>query len=253
MIGALEQFRCLGCVSSPLSPELPAHLLSLERSKQVKSATSGERDLTKGAIAALNWPHHRGTATAFPLSAYGLSAFFYATLSSLVSNNDPSQFLLLLAIGTFTMAFTGFFFLRVVPPSAPSHSSSIQDVRERSNSNPLIRSKSGDSKRSARLLPREPGTQPTVNYDDTPKASVAEDEAPEVHNMDTEETSSLLSKSSSSVPGDIVSRDGDVADAGALNSHRPDLSGLALLSNLEFWQLFILLGLLAGVGLMTIK
>jgi nitrate/nitrite transporter NarK len=26
--------------------------------------------------SALNWPHHRGTATAFPLAAFGLSAFF---------------------------------------------------------------------------------------------------------------------------------------------------------------------------------
>ena len=152
------------------------------------------------------------------------------------------------------MAFTGFFFLRIVPPQA-AYSSSNHDARERSNSNPLLRSKSGESKRSAKLLSREPGTQPTVSYENIHKDSVAEDEAPEVHNMDTEETSSLLSKSSSSssAPGDIVSRDGDTADTTGLNSYRPDLSGFALLSNFEFWQLFILLGLLAGVGLMTIK
>lgn len=168
--------------------------------------------------------------------------------------NGPSQFLLLLAIGTSTMAFTGFFFLRVVPHSAGYSSSSAQDDRNRSNSNPLVRSKSGESKHSTRLLPGEPGTQPTVSYENIPKDSVAEEEeAPEVHDTDTEETSSLLSKSSSSAPGDLISRDSNITDAASLSSHRPDISGLALLSSIEFWRLFTLLGLLAGVGLMTIK
>ena len=167
--------------------------------------------------------------------------------------NGPSQFLLLLAIGTFTLAFTGFFFLHVVPHAAGYSSSSTQDERIRSNSNPLVRSKSGDSRRSARLSPGEPGTQPTISYENLPKDPVAEDEAPEVHDMDTEETSSLLSKSSSSAPGDLVSRDSVTTDAANLSSHRPDKSGLALLSSIEFWRLFTLLGLLAGVGLMTIK
>lgn len=152
------------------------------------------------------------------------------------------------------MAFTGFFFLRIVPHSAAySSSSSAQDARERSNSNPLVRSKSGESKRNTRHLPGEPGTQSTVNYENIPKDSVAEDEAPEVLNTDTEETSSLLSKSSSSAPGDLICQDSDNTDATDLNSHRPDISGLALLSTVEFWQLFTLLGLLAGVGIMTIK
>ena len=207
---------------------------------------------TKDTAAALNWPHHRGTATAFPLSAYGLSAFFFATLSSILSMNGPSQFLLLLAIGTFTLAFTGFFFLHVVPHSAGYSSSSSQDERVRSNSNPLVRSKSGDSRRGARFSPGELGTQPTISYENIPKDSVAEDEAPEVRDTDTEETSSLLSKSSSSAPGDLVSSDPNT-DAASLGSYRPDKSGLALLSSIEFWRLFTLLGLLAGVGLMTIK
>ena len=166
--------------------------------------------------------------------------------------HGPSQFLLLLAIGTFTLAFTGFFFLHVVPHAAGYSSSSTQDERVRSNSNPLVRSKSGDSRRGARFSPGELGMQPTVSYENIPKDSVAEDEAPEVRDTDTEETSSLLSKSSSSAPGDLVSSDRNT-DAASLGSYRPDKSGLALLSSIEFWRLFTLLGLLAGVGLMTIK
>ncbi len=209
----------------------------------------------------MNWPDHRGTATAFPLSAYGLSAFFFATLSSLAFENDPSQFLLLLAIGTFTMIFIGFFFLRIVPHPTAYSSLSTEDARGRSNSNPLLRSnsnallrsKSTERKHHARHLPAEPGMQPSISCESIPKDSVAEVEAPEVHNKDTEETSSLLSQSSSSAPGDLDSRESDVSDATGLNSRRLDISGLALICTIKFWQLFILLGLLAGVGLMTIK
>jgi hypothetical protein len=95
--------------------------------------------------------------------------------------------------------------------------------------------------------------QPSISCESIPKDSVAEVEAPEVHNKDTEETSSLLSQSSSSAPGDLDSRESDVSDATGLNSRRLDISGLALICTIKFWQLFILLGLLAGVGLMTIK
>jgi hypothetical protein len=36
-------------------------------------------------------------------------------------------------------------------------------------------------------------------------------------------------------------------------SHYPDIRGLALLSKPEFWQLFLIMALLSGIGLMTIK
>lgn len=61
------------------------------------------------------------------------------------------------------------------------------------------------------------------------------------------ETSSLLS-----VPGDIVDVD-DAASKKSAHSHYIDVTGLALLYKPDFWQLWVLLGLLTGVGLMTIK
>ena len=33
--------------------------------------------------ATLNWPTHRGSATAFPLAAFGLSAFFYTLIAGI--------------------------------------------------------------------------------------------------------------------------------------------------------------------------
>jgi hypothetical protein len=61
------------------------------------------------------------------------------------------------------------------------------------------------------------------------------------------ETSSLLS-----APGDIVNDD-DAASKKSSHSHCVDITGLALLSKPDFWQLWVLMGLLTGVGLMTIK
>ena len=74
----------------------------------------------------------------------------------------------------------------------------------------------------------------------------------EVPNVDTDETSSLMSKSTVSLH-DAVEHGGAEVDKAAHNTHRLDIRGLALLTRPEFWQLFTLLGLLTGIGLMTIK
>lgn len=37
------------------------------------------------------------------------------------------------------------------------------------------------------------------------------------------------------------------------SSHYSDIRGLALIRRLDFWQLFLMMGLLSGIGLMTIK
>ncbi|PHH70049.1 hypothetical protein CDD82_7381 [Ophiocordyceps australis] len=65
--------------------------------------------------SALNWPAHRGTATAFPLAAFGLSAFFFSSVGALAFHGDPGAFLRLLAYGTLLLITLGFFFLNVHP------------------------------------------------------------------------------------------------------------------------------------------
>ena len=69
-------------------------------------------------VCTTNWPQHRGTATAFPLGAFGLSAFGYTMLSSLVFKSDTGKFLLFLAVGTFAMVSAGSLFLRILPTSS---------------------------------------------------------------------------------------------------------------------------------------
>ena len=204
--------------------------------------------------AALNWPNHRGTATAFPLSGFGLGAFFFSIISSIAFPDNTSDLLLLFSVATFTMVFVGLFFLRIIPQSPIYTLISKVDDRSGSDSSTLLkRTKSGDSKNSNGYAPHEPGTQsePTSLHQDVPTVSTinSEDDA----NESIEETSSLLSKSSGSTPGDILYQDEDCKSQTNRDSHHLDIRGLALLANLKFYQLWLLLGLLTGIGLMTIK
>ena len=167
----------------------------------------------------------------------------------------------MLAIGTFAMCFVSFFFLHVIPH--PPAYSAVPTTDHGGVSSPLKRTKSEDRKHSARRLPQEPGTQEPVAhhesallYEDPTKDSATFDHEALASNQDTDETSSLISKSSSSGPGDIPYGGNDAKPTSGdtdQNPHLLDIRGVALLFKVEFWQLFLLLGLLTGIGLMTIK
>ncbi|KAK0102101.1 hypothetical protein ONS96_006064 [Cadophora gregata f. sp. sojae] len=137
--------------------------------------------------SALNWPHHRGTATGFPLAAFGLSAFFFSMFAQFIMPGSTGDFLMLLACGTFGIVTVGFFFLRVLPHP---HYTAVPTTatRARADSNRLHRTKSEEAKHRA-----QQGLQ------------------------------------------------------------EPDIRGLKMLPMIEFWQLFMLMGILTGVGLMTIN
>ena len=203
--------------------------------------------------SALNWPHHRGTATGFPLAAFGLSAFFFSMFAQFVIPGDTGDFLMLLASGTFGLVFISFFFLRVLPHphySAVSTADGLLSV----SSNRLHRTRSEESKHRAQSNV-EPGrsTFAVAPSDEDENTPIQQDvdtgvEASEAMIAETDETSSLMSKSSSSTPGD-VSVESSVKD----HAHRVDIRGLKMLPLVEFWQLFALMGILTGIGLMTIK
>ena len=109
-------------------------------------------------LAALNWPHHRGTATAFPLAAFGLSAFFYTLLSGLAFPGKTSSLLLLLSIGTSCLVLASIPFLHIVDHNArysvlPTNEDSSGLPRR--DSNRLHRTKSGGGKYSGSPLPQQ--------------------------------------------------------------------------------------------------
>lgn len=232
--------------------------------------------------SALNWPQRRGTATAFPLAAFGLSAFFFSLVGSLLFPGDPSAFLMLLTWGTCGITFGGFFFLKVHPhsnyqtvpaadhqqhtrqdssdepktyraanavvePGMLSNSNIDSNTSSTSSSSPAFASTSASASASASDCPLDPTAVPRIPSEpDSGRVVTAENpEDPEAG-----ETSSLMSRPTSQA-GDDDPLVGNHIDFD--RSHRVDIRGFTLLGTLGFWQLFAIMGILAGVGIMTIN
>lgn len=142
------------------------------------------------------------------------------------------------------------YFLKILPHSGPYSSIPTQEPNGFPDSSPLRRTKSTENHHCD---PTERGTRDTAlnsTYPhDTSTESSMVDSGPSVPNPDTDETSSLISSTNSR---DAVSV-GDLTPDSTCHSHRVDLRGFAMITTVEFWQLFSLLGLLTGIGLMTIK
>ncbi|KAL7805945.1 serine incorporator domain-containing protein [Trichoderma aethiopicum] len=201
-----------------------------------------------GAVktSALNWPTHRGTATAFPLAAFGLSAFFFSFVGAVFFPGSTSSFLMLLAWGAFGLTFSGYFFLKVYPrvsyqevPSEAPESQPPARQRARSITEP------GTSSHPDAVHP-DPGTSSRASpASDASRAAISSD--PEAGD-DT-----LLNETLPLIP-DVVTADilgGTSVDQDV--SHRVDIRGWKLLFCLDFWQLFAIMAILAGTGLMTIN
>ena len=212
--------------------------------------------LNAGLVAASNFPDHRGTATAFPLAAFGLSAFFWSTISSLIFHDDTGRFLLLLALGTFFLTLVSIPFLRIMPPNDPYHplSSSGSSVESRR----LSRTKSSEHS----LHTEEFGESGTHSSNSGPQPQARGRSFSSVSNShndpDLGEASSLVRSSRESVHEGHPNRNTDEDHDDALSDvtidlPHPDIRGLAMLAKVEFWQLFLAMALLSGLGLMTIK
>lgn len=214
-------------------------------------------------------PHHRGTATAFPLAAFGLSAFFFSLIGGFLFPGDTSDFLLLLSCGTAGLTFLGFWFLNVVPHG------NYQSVATEEDGKPEEAQPRHGSLFEPGMFPIPPNTKANalhkIQAEQEPNAeppaarylydltsghtgsggsstlTTAASSTIVAETDDADETSSLLSKVSS-VAGEVFVQNVDLD-----RSHRADIRGWQLIKNLEFWQLFAVMGILAGVGLMTIK
>lgn len=215
-------------------------------------------------------PHHRGTATAFPLAAFGLSAFFFSLIGGFLFPGDTSDFLLLLSCGTAGLTFVGFWFLRVVPHGNYQSVATDEDGKAEE-----VQPRRGSLFEPGRSPPTSPYTRINTSHEiqaeqesgiETPTArnlydltsgrtgsgesstlTTAASSTIVAEMDDSDETSSLVSKVSS-VAGEVFVQNVDLD-----RSHQIDIRGWALIRNLEFWQLFAVMGILAGVGLMTIK
>lgn len=206
-------------------------------------------------IAALNYPLSRGTATAFPLAAFGLSAFVFSTIGAFGLKEDTSKLLLLLASGTVLLPVVSFAFLNVYRQPLYDRLSS-QDSHGRPDSQPLRRTSSVDSKK--RHFSDETGapsttTTPFLSDSEEDLSGHSEDHKPHMSSRESHEASSLICNPSASGSGpNSPQKSIDLPDTEPGVPHL-DIRGFALLPHAEFWQLFLMLGLMTGIGLMTIK
>lgn len=88
--------------------------------------------------------------------------------------------------------------------------------------------------------------------------STASQPQPNENPPDLDELSSLVSKTPPRTSQDYFHEQNAAEDDDGLSdvtpdSHQPDIRGLAMLRKIEFWQLFLTMALLSGIGLMTIK
>ncbi|RKF78910.1 putative membrane protein [Golovinomyces cichoracearum] len=171
-------------------------------------------------ISVLNWPSCKGTATAFPVAAFGLSAFFFSFFGRLYVAEDTSGFLLLLAIGTSGLVFSGFFFVRVIDqPKVRVGTRKHLDIDQIHASGP------NDSEQEQTYLSEDVEAGEAVTAESAPlilnHLSLTHEDRNEISSQDHSEL----------VP----------------------TRGFQLLFRLEFWQLFALMGILAGIALMTIN
>lgn len=202
-------------------------------------------------IAASNFPDHRGTATAFPMAAFGLSALFWSNVSTIIFKDDTGSFLLLLALGTSVLSLVSIPFLRIFPNEPGSytsvpHTGPAEPVESQRMRRPSIIVENAD----------DPAVQNSTAYDRERSAharthSTASNHRSGAYLPGTDEHSSLVSKHDGRPSFDTL--DDDFLDDVAVEAHHPDIRGLAMLRYVEFWQLFLTMALLSGIGLMTIK
>ncbi|RKF64572.1 putative membrane protein [Erysiphe neolycopersici] len=174
-------------------------------------------------VSVMNWPENKGTATAFPVAAFGLSAFLFSSFGQLVVSGNTSSLLLILAIGTFGLNYIGFPFLRII--QAPE----ITPVVSR---NYLIKNQLHS-------------TRADDIASDFQQALVNEDLW--AGGSGTDETTILLSDAAHLNPRDVHE------NSSCGNDLSLKIRGLKLLTHAEFWQLFSLMGILTGIALMTIN
>lgn len=187
---------------------------------------------------AVNFPASRGTATAFPTAAFGLSASAFAT-TALAFPHDTPHFLLLLASGTVILPLISISFLQTVPQQAYKTIPHFDTSSLRRNSSATNRQTLGHPDAGV----QDPNSIRPIHL---------QHETSELDQEDGDETASLLSNTSSEAIAELETMKSLEQDMKTEISEI-DIRGFALLRHIEFWQLFPMLALLAGTGLMTIK
>lgn len=87
----------------------------------------------------------RAITVGLVMSGFGLSAFFFSSISHMLFPGNTSDFLLVLGLGTAIPMIFGFFFVRIIP--LPSHRAPVVEVGSSGSYQPLATSADSDEHR----------------------------------------------------------------------------------------------------------
>jgi MFS family permease len=207
-------------------------------------------------LAALAYPGRSGSATAFPLAAFGLSAAFFAAVAAAVlSPGDTYGVLVLLAVGTVLLPVGCLPFVGVKGLSRDAdrerggrrrrrRRKSLADVGQDADADADANTPSGSGRASrASSTPPPPPYLPAHDDDEDADEDVDAPFLPS--DTDDEATPADLARSKSS---EQLRRAAPPSDSDTI-----DIRGMALTRLPRFWLVFALLCLLSGTGLMTIN
>ena len=145
------------------------------------------------------------------MAGFGLSAFFFTTLSNILFKSTTSMFLLILALGTSCLMLLGFLFVRPVPSHPEQASSqSLENVRE-------------------------PDLIPAPQYHNHSRTPLLNDGSIKDRYIRNEITTD--GECSNSVGG-VVEATHSVQVSDQKHSTPLNVHGIALLRNFDFWLLF---------------
>ncbi|KAK7689991.1 hypothetical protein QCA50_006633 [Cerrena zonata] len=224
-------------------------------------------------VTAKSWPDRaRATTTGLVLSGFGLSAFLFSTLAHIFYPGDTSEFLLLLAIGTSFPMVWGFFFVRHIPlPHSELTHSALEHGHARSESATRILARENNS--TTHLLK----DNDDVTHEDEDEADGAMSASVEfyprsaTHHHQAEASDYVVPRSPGAVALSPTRSSGNRnRSRGSFSVSRsrsrvrgvgigigadglPNMRGMALAVNRNFWLLFTITSLLSGTGIMYIN
>ncbi|KAA1479102.1 MFS general substrate transporter [Dentipellis sp. KUC8613] len=229
----------------------------------VLTGLGGNAGLTSAINATANsFPDvSRGTVVGIVISGFGLSAFFFSSLSHILFPGNTSDFLLILALGTALPMILGFFFVRRIP--LPEHAR--EHAAERGAADTYERLSTSE--------PRSPFTKPNNSHthllaaDADGDVELEDEHAEEVREHRRRESAHAASLApvfdavelspSASTEG-FRARVGGVSDdevpyEKSKHWKGQDISGRALWMSGDFWLMCFTNMLLSGTGLMYIN
>ncbi|KAI9512757.1 MFS general substrate transporter [Russula earlei] len=207
---------------------------------------------------AKNFPDHlRAMAIGFVMSGFGLSAFFFSSISHILFPGNTSDFLLVLGLGTAIPVIVGLFFVRRIP--LPSHVGTAIEVGSSPSYQQLATSPDPDE-----FQHHDPGPSPPfLSQEDEERESrqpILQQHGPRGHSgishtslSDVVELSTSGQFQSLNKPRSMLDPTQATRSRKIVEGRGVDLYRWTLCKSADFWILCTMHTLLAGTGLMYIN